>query len=195
MVVGCALDAAHWRAGVCGASCVDDRGVLSSLPHSSIGNWYGKAVLTSSDLLLISRQLPALTSLECAVDLTQSMRLFFGASLKSLELRLNGKAKHVPAINDAIDTISRLPNLEHLDLRLPKFYRQVSFAPLAAASRLRILDCYQTQDIDGDTELTTQQLDQLRALPHLRKINVEFLSTGCLVYLLRAPHSLQSRDS
>ena len=140
-----------------------------------------------SDLLLLSRPPISLISLACAVDLSPpTSRLFLGASLRTVALSLTDEANTTSVVNDAIVTVSRLPFLEKLDLRLPLFFPEVSFASLAVAPQLRefrcgALDCGQP---------THPQIDQLRMFTHLRKMEVG-LSRDSLLYLLRTPHSLQ----
>ena len=144
-------------------------------------------MISSSDLLILSRPPFSLISLACTVDLSPSSRLFLGVSLQSLTLRLDGQATTAPVINEAIVTISRLPVLEKLQLWLPSFFPEVSFAPLAAASQLQELRFYAVND---GADPTHAQLDQLRMLPHLRRLEVD-LSRGSFLHVLRAPHSLQ----
>lgn len=66
----------------------------------------------------------------------------------------------------------------------------MSFAPLAAAANLRELNIERIIA----PNMCQQQLDQLRTLPHLRKMNVRRLAADSLVYLLRAPHFLQWQE-
>ena len=85
-------------------------------------------------------------------------RLFLGASLQSLTLRLHGRAVTASAINDAIVTISRLPVLTELYLCLPSFFPNLSFAPLAVAPRLEKFGC----EAVNLGQPTHAQLDHLR---------------------------------
>ena len=90
----------------------------------------------------------------------------------------------------SIVTISRLPLLEKLSLRLPSFFPTVSFAPLACAPQLQELCC---SAVDQE-QLTHDHLDQLRMLSHLRTMSGRNLKGDSLLYLLRAPHSLQWQE-
>ena len=142
---------------------------------------------TSCDDLFI---LPfSLISLRCAVDLSPpASRLSLGSSLQSLRLQLVGDANTAADINDAIVTVSQLPFLEELDLWLPLFFPEVSFAPLASAPQLTVFRCSTPDNDDGQP--THPQLDQLRMLFRLHTLDVN-LSGVSLIYLLRAPHALQ----
>ena len=97
--------------------------------------------ISSGDLFTLSRPPISLLSLGCAVDLSPPSRLFLAYSLQSVTLGLTDESNTASVINDAIVTISRLPLLEELDLRLPSFYPEMSFAPLARALQLQELRC------------------------------------------------------
>ena len=142
----------------------------------------------SSDALFILSHPPiSLISLACEVALSPpSSRLLFGASLRSVTLRLEGDANSASATNDVIVTVGRLPVLEELSLCLPFFFPEVSFVPLVAAPRLQELSCWNSNHVQP----SHAQLDQLRMLPHLRAMKVPFVGGGALIHLLRTPHSL-----
>ena len=156
-------------------------------PHVKHLGSFDRLLETSDALVLLSRPPISLLSLACEVDLSVPSRLFLGVSLRSLTIRLRGNPEDVPAINDAIVTISRLPFLSELDLWLPSFFPEISFAPLAGAAQLQELCCAP----NGDEEPSHDQLDQLRMLPKLRTMKVHNLCGEDLLYLLRAPHALQ----
>ena len=120
-----------------------------------------RLVASCSDLFILSRPPISLLSLRCTVDLSQQpLRLFLGASLESVTLQLQDAANTASVINDAIVTVSRLPSLTKFDLRMPSFFPEVNFAPLAGAPQPQDLRFF---PLDGQ-QATAPQLEQLRRL-------------------------------
>ena len=164
--------------------------IAASSLASHVSDWTGDgSPLLPSNLFILSRPPFALRSLSCTVKLT-TRHLYFGASLKSLALYLSGNAERVSAVNSVIVTISRLHVLEELDLVLPSYFPEVSFAPLAGAPQLGVFRC---STRDGE-EPSHRQLDQLRMLSHLRTVGADLSSAGAVIYMLRAPHALQWQE-
>ena len=155
--------------------------------HFGSTDYYWKN--SSGDLLFLSRPPFSLISLACALDLSPPARMFLGHSLQSLTLQLRDEANTAAVINEAFVTISRLPLLEKLDLWLSSFFPEVSFAPFAVAPRLRIFRCKAL----FVRQPTHPQLDHLRMIPHLRSVDLA-LSRESLLFLLRAPHSLEWQE-
>ena len=163
--------------------------LASHVRHFRSDSW--KTEVSIWDLFVLSCPPIALLSLQCAVDLSEPPScLFLGASLKSLALLFKGIADIASVVNDAIVTISQLPVLEWLVLRLPSFFPAVNFAPLAVAPQLRALRC-QAADY---SQPSRPQLDQLRMMPHLSTMDVVNLSGVGLIHLLRVPHSMQWQE-
>ena len=134
------------------------------------------------------------------MKLTLPSRLHFGASLKAVVLHLEGDVKCSAVIDDAIVTLSRLPLLKKLSLHLPAYLPELSLSSLAFAPQLREFSCAAAEDPDEDEDdedadwhPTKLQLDQLRMMPQLRRMDSS-LSRDDLSYLLRAPHSLQWQE-
>ena len=87
-------------------------------------------------------------------------------------------------VNTALRAVDRLPLLKSLTTLLTALDPHVFFVPLAALSRLPVLDIHSE---DAETKLSDALVDQLRALPQSQAL----LPPVPIDSLLRQPHTLQ----
>ena len=156
---------------------------------------YRRAALGADSLYVLAFKMPQLRKLTCALALPPLQApLTFPATLREVDFLI--PAPFVAAgINNAIQTISRLPLLESLAITVPAFDPQLSFAPLAELAQLRYFEFWsiaaQLDDDEDDSRLSDVQLDQLRSLHWLHRLNVAPMPVDALRRLLRQPHHLQ----
>ena len=138
----------------------------------------------------LAHLMPRLRSLACVLPLPPwPVPLRFPAALRRLDVDLRVSAAVTAAhVNTALRAIGRLPLLESLTILLPALDPQVSFVPLAALSRLRVLDIHSE---DAETKLSDAQENELRALPQLQALLLPLMTIDSLRRLLRQPHTLQ----
>ena len=142
--------------------------------------------LIGCDMFILSRHLPWLTSLSCRPELP----LLVGPFIQLFTLDLTERLLNVGDFNNAIVAVSRLPRLVDFRLQLEDLAPGLNFEPLASAAQLRDLVIVVIRSFP----FTTQQLGQLRALSHLRKMALPWQDSTVLVELLRTPHSLQWQE-
>jgi len=110
------------------------------------------------------------------------------AALQQLRIDLGAPEPATAAtVNTTLRAIGRLPSLQSLAIRLWELDPQISLAPLAALTRLRMLDILS----GGAAELSDAQAVELRALPRLHSLDIPDIATTALRRLLRQPHNLE----
>jgi len=156
-----------------------------------LGKWGRHVSVTADSLFIGARHMAQLRELSCELHLTPSEGpLTFPPALQTLSLHVHG----TPAAADicaAIRAIGRLSLLESLSVHLQSFDGQLSFGPLASMPLLRHLAIFQMR---GGVELSDAQVDQLRALPLLQRLDVQPMPTSLLRRLLEQPHNLQWQE-
>jgi len=159
---------------------------------ASLGSPSRVLPLTADSLFVLARLMAHLRELHCAMPLvrmeTMQSRLAFPVGLRQLELQLQAGSGSVADANAAIEIVGHLPLLESLQVRLPTCGEQVSFAPLSSLPLLRDLRIILPH---GGPELSDAQVAELRAMPLLRRLDVDAMSTALLRRLLAQPHTLQ----
>ena len=136
----------------------------------------------------LTLRMPQLTSQGCTVLQAAATNVSLPHKLETLMLNLRRlSAAHIDAI---IKGASQLQALVTLKIVLPSFLPTISFAPLASVALLRELQL----NLASPSQPTEAQVDQLRALPHLRRMAVESLSSQSLSRLLRTPHNLRWQE-
>jgi hypothetical protein len=136
----------------------------------------------------LARLMPHLRRLDCSFPQPLGTApVPFPPALRALQLATFNSSTSVADINAAIAGAGRLEQLEILELRVKLMDPLISFAPLAAMPLLRAFS------IDGaaDADFTDAQVDELRALPRLKSLNMAPISTSALLRLLAQPHDLQ----
>ena len=134
------------------------RDLVASIPRQRVS---GEAVGS------VARLMPHLRRLQCAFPLLPvDVPLLFPLGLRELELSALDHIFSAAEINAAIEGAGRLEPLESLELRGTGW--ETSFEPLAALPLLRCLSI----DSMAETVLTEAQIEQLRALPRLRRLDI-----------------------
>ena len=116
------------------------------------------------------------------------------ANLTRLDLTM-ADSSDVASVNAIVQSISRLPLLQSLVLRLPRD-PLVSFVPLQSLPLLSDLGLHWPNMHQAGQEPTEAHIEQIRALPALTQLTPTGFSSATLLQLLRTPHSLrlQSMD-
>lgn len=142
-------------------------------------------------LSLLTLHMRSLTSLHCRLQ-TKGIRVIeFPPKLIDLTLVFGQPMEAAADINNAIESVSRLPLLQSLCVWLYcEEAQQLNFTPLQSLPKLEEFAFAWPGVHAEDRSPTDEQIEQVRALPHLLRLNGQ-PSMPLLCRLLRTPHALK----
>jgi len=130
--------------------------------------------LDGADLSALADRMGHLTALDCHLaPPPPDQPISFPAQLRQLDVAITHTID-AGQVNAVVAAIGRLLRLEELSVGMRAMFLQLSLAPLAALPLLWRLEISQPLDA---YELSDAQVDQLRALPRLRKLTVNMTTT------------------
>ena len=144
--------------------------------------------MSADEVESVALKMPRLRRLKCwAPLLPVDGPMLFPLGLHELEIWAFDRIFSAAEINAVVAATSRLEQLQSLSLLIWRIDPLISFAPLAALPLFRLLSI----NVRIAANLSHAQVEQLRALPRLRTLNIHPVPASLLRRLLAQPHDLQ----